>query len=244
MSIEQQLQSAGLSKSQSRVYKHLLERGLSSPPQIATATGIARTNCYNVLQSLLDMRLVSKHQQGKRLAYMANDPEAMLGRVAEQKIAIEELLPDLRAVYQTHQNKPTIRFFDGFEEVKEIYYLSLSAKEVFGFGATNELARLDKDFYIRWLKQVAKQNIVFHDILSHASGAEAAPVMKELLRGLYEFQLLPKEVENFQTDILIWDNNIALLSLQNPVFGTVITSASLAKTFRILFRTLATYVPR
>ena len=49
MDIADDLQQLDLTKSEVAVYLSLLESGLSIPPQIATATGIARTNCYNIL---------------------------------------------------------------------------------------------------------------------------------------------------------------------------------------------------
>lgn len=243
MSIIQQLQHIGLTQNEARVYQFLLEQGFSSPPEVAKGTKIARTNCYNILQSLAQKGLVQQQKQGKRKAYIANDPEALFQRVREQKDRIEELLPDLRGLYAQHQNKPTIRFFNGFEEVQEIYYMTLTSQEVFGIGSTNELARRHNDFYTRWLKEVKKKNIVFHDILSYPSGESAAPEMKELLRGLYDFKLMPKEYEDFPTDLLLWENNIALLSFEEPVFGTVLTNPTLAKTFRLLFRALWEHVP-
>jgi sugar-specific transcriptional regulator TrmB len=236
--MQKELQQIGLHKNEALIYQYLLQHGLSSPPQIAKGTGIARTNCYNILRALADDGLVTVQSRGKRKAYVANDPEALFQRVRERKEQIEELLPDLRAMYATHQNKPVIRFFDGFEAVKEIYYMTLSAQEVFGIGSTNELERQGQDFYTRWLKEVKKKNIVFHDILSHASGESAAPAMKEILRGLYDYHLMPERFEDFPTDILIWNDNIALLTLEKPIFGTVITSPTLTATFRILFHAL------
>lgn len=233
-----ELQHIGLHKNEALIYQYLLQHGLSTPPQIAKGTGIARTNCYNILRSLADEQLVTVQQHGKRKAYVANDPEALFQRVTERKEKIEELLPDLRAMYATHQNKPVIRFFDGFDAVKEIYYMTLSAQEVFGIGSTNELERQGEEFYTRWLKEVKKKNIVFHDILSHASGESAAPAMKDVLRGLYDYHLMDKKYDDFPTDILIWDDNIALLTFEEPIFGTVITSPTLTATFRILFDAL------
>lgn len=243
MDLTQQLQSIGLHKNASIIYQYLLKHGLSTPPQISKGTKIARTNCYNVLEELKNQSLVQVQSSGKRKKYCANDPEALFQRVREQKERIEEVLPELRGLYATHQNKPIIRFFDGFEQVKEIYYMTLSSQEVFGLGSTNELNRQEEEFYSKWLKEVKKKNIVFHDILSYPSGSETAPEMKEILRGLYEYNLMPREFHDFPTDILIWDDNIALLCFDKPVFGTVVTNATLATTFKIIFQALWKYLP-
>lgn len=244
MDLHQKLQHIGLHRSEATVYQFLLEHGLSTPPQIAQGTKIARTNCYNILVELKNQLLITEQRNGKRKAYIANDPEALFQRVREQKERIEDVLPDLRGLYATHQNKPVVRFFDGFEQVKEIYYMVLSAKEVYGVGSTDHLSRQEVAFYEGWLKEVKQKNIVFHDILSYSSGKEAAPAMKEALRGLYEYHLMPEEQDDFSSDLLIWDDNIALLSFGKPVFGTVITNATLVATFKIIFQSLWQYLPK
>lgn len=235
MAIKQQLQQIGLSKSESLLYLYLLEHGLSTPPQIAKGTGMARTNCYNVLQSLKNQELIAEQRAGKRKAYLAKDPESLFYRVQERKVAIEELLPDLRSLYARHKNKPVIRFFEGFESVKEVYRMCYSTQEVFGIGSTSKMSGKSQKFYNQWLRDLKKNNVVFHDILSYPSGAKAALEMKEELRGLYDYKLMSKKFEDFPTDMLIWDDTIALLTLEEPIFGTVITNATLAKTFRIIF---------
>jgi len=235
MTIKQQLQQIGLTKSESSLYVYLLRHGLSTPPQIAKGTGITRTNCYNVLQSLKNQGLVVEQQTGKRKVYLTKDPESLFYRVEERKEMIEEMLPDLRSLYSQHNNKPIIRFFDGFEAVKEIYRTVYSAKEVYGIGSTSKMSGQNQQFYNQWLKNLKKNDVVFHDILSYPSGEKAALEMKESLRGLYEYKLMSKKFEDFPTDMLIWDDNIALLTLEEPIFGTVITNITLAKTFRIIF---------
>jgi hypothetical protein len=59
--------------------------------------------------------------------------------------------------------------------------------------------------------------------------------IKEILRELYDATLLPKKYNDIPTNILIWENNIALIDFSQPIFGTVLSNVSLAKTFQILF---------
>lgn len=233
-----QLQQLGLTKNEIAIYLFLLQHGISTPPQIAKGTGIARANCYAILQSLEQQHLISEQINGKRKAFIADDPSALFHRLQERTQMVENLLPDLRALHTTHEHKPTIRFYEGFDAVKEIYFMTLSSKEVFGIGSTHALEKLNAEFYRKWLHEVKKNGIVFHDILSHDSGASAAPAMKEALKGLYDFQLIPDRYSHFSTDILIWDNHIALLTLEKPIFGTVMTSAPLAAMFKVLFHVM------
>lgn len=238
MDIHAQLKDAGLLPSESTVYLYLLENGLASPPQIAKGTKIARTNCYHILQSLKEKGLIEEHTQGKRKAYLASDPEAIARSLERKKEAVNRLLPDLRALYTTQKNKPKIHFYDGLEQIKEIYWQTLTAPEVFGLGSTKQLSELAPDFFAHYLEELQKRKIVFNDILSHPSKEKSGPQMQSALKGLYESKYLPAEHQDFPTDTLIWNDHIALIALQEPIFGTVLTNPLLSQTFRIIFKQL------
>lgn len=235
MALHNQLKQLGLHNSESVAYLYLLEQGQSSPPQIAKGTHIALTNSYHILQNLKEKGLISEQTMGKRKAYVANDPEAIVHMLDLKKKAAEQVVPDLRGLYKLQKNKPKIRFYDGWAQVQEIYLNSLSAKKVQGFGSTKLLSELAPDFYKYYLEQLREKGIVFDDILTLPSKIKGAPEMKEILKGLYETKFLPAEYKDQPTDVLIWDNNIGFITLEEPIFGTVISSSLLTKTFSIIF---------
>ena len=238
MTIEQQLSQFGLNQSEIRVYILLLENGLSSPPQVAKGTRIARTNCYHVLDSLKNQGLITEQQEGKRKAYLASDPEALLRSFDARRDSLASIVPDLRARYTVQKNKPKIRFYEGFEEVKQIYWQTYEAAEVFAIGSTKQLNSLQSSFLDAYAKGLKEKEIMLHDILSTESGTDVAQSMKDIMKGYYEFFVVPNSDDEFQTDILIWNDSIALISLGEPIFGTLLTNAPLAKTFRTLFRVM------
>ncbi len=235
MQIQKQLEELGLRESEIRVYLYLLKQGISTPPQIAKGTAIARPNCYKILQSLKEKGLIEEQKKDKRKAYLASDPIALVQTLERRKEAMNKMLPDLRALYTTQKNKPEIRFYDGFEQVKQIFLQTLSAEEILGIASTKKLFALSPKFFDKYLKEIQKRNIIFRDILAYESGEQSGPKTKEQLKGLYELKLLPKKYEEIFTDILIWDDNIALIVLDKPIFGTVLTNKHMARTFRILF---------
>ncbi len=235
MDIQNELQNIGLHKSEIKIYFYLLENGLSSPPQIAKSTKIARTNSYHILQSLKEKGLVIEQRGDKRKAYLASDPSAFLRTLEKQKEIIEQILPDLRGLYITQKNKPKIRFFDGWEQTKEIYLQSLSAQSIIAMGSTNKLTELDEKFFTFFVEQIRTKNIVMHDILSYPSKEKGAPESILKLKGLYNVKFLSQKHSELPTDMLIWDDNVALISLEKPIFGTIITNKTIAQTFKIMF---------
>lgn len=238
MDIHPQLKEIGLSPSEGMIYLYLLENGLSSPPQIAKGTKIARTNAYHVLQSLKEKGLVEEQTQGKRKVYLASDPEALARSLERKKEAVNRLLPDLRALYTTQKNKPKIQFYDGLKQIEEIYRQSLNAEEIFGIGSTKQLSIVAPDFYTEYLTEIKNRGIIFKDILSGPSKEKGAPEMQAMLKGLYDSKFIPQSYADFPTDILLWENKIALINLSEPVFGTILSNSPLAKTFHIIFDVL------
>lgn len=232
MTIQEQLHELQLTKSEIRVYLYLLEQGLSTPPQIARGTGIARTNCYNILSELKNSSLIEEQEKGKRMAYIASDPEALLRAIQKKKEAVERLLPDLRALYTVQKNKPKIRFYDGFEQVKEIYWQATNTEKLLALGSTKHLTERDPKFFAAWEREVQKKQVVLQDLITNPSQSVGVQETQQILKGLYDFRILPEKYRDFPTDILVWNNNIALITLKEPIFGTMITSDLLAQTFR------------
>ncbi len=236
MEIHNELQKIGLTKSEGAIYLFLLENGLSTPVQIAHGTGILRTNCYHVLETLQGHGLIRKETIGsKRKAYLASDPESLYQSIEQKREVIAHILPDLRGLYTTQKHKPKIQFYDGLEQIKEVYWQTLQAKEIFAIGSTKTLSTVLPNLYTSYLKEIKARDIVFHDILTHASRASAGPAMQEVLKGLYDVQYLPAAYDDNPTDILIWDDHVAHVTLEEPFFATVLTNPLIAKTMRLVF---------
>ncbi len=236
------LREVGLKQNEAEIYLFLLQNGISTPPQIAKGTAIARTNCYNILKSLQEKDVVEQIQKGKREAFLARDPESLKLNLERKLENIERVLPDLRASYVVQKNKPTFQFFEGWVEVKRIYDLTLESKEVYAVGSTEKLNQLDPDFFEKYVKEVEKRQIVFKDLLTFGSKQTSGPKIQALTSGLYSMKFLPEKSGENLTDILIWDDNIALVALAEPIFGTIIKSKPLADTFRTLLTVLRDFL--
>lgn len=234
MAITDQLKQLGLNHSEISVYLFLLENGISTPPIVSRRTNIARTNCYNILNELVGKGLIAEQLTGKRKAYIANDPESLLRGLERKKEIVSQILPDLRGLFTTQKNKPRIRFFDGVAQIKELYQATLGAKQILGFASTNKLLTLMPKLFEDYNNELKKRGIFFKDILSAESRTHGAPEMAVTLRGLYSVRFLDPRRGDFPTDMLVWDNSVALITLDEPVFGTILTSRTLANTFRII----------
>lgn len=234
MNIQEQLKEIGLFESEIKVYLYLLENGLSTPPQIAKGTKIARPNCYQVLRSLKERGLIGEQKKGSRKVYIASDPVTLVESMERKREAMQRLLPDLRALYTVQKNKPKIRFFEGFEGIKQMFEEMLETTDrVYGFASTKRLFEIDTNrYFYSWRKRAKKKGIMLYDILSHDSGNEAMQIAREDLKPLFDARTLPKDYGDLPTDILIWGDNVALTKTSDPVFATVISDPDMAQTFK------------
>lgn len=97
------LQSAGLSELQAKAYMFLLQNGDVSPPAMAKALGITRTNAYKVLDRLIVMKLAFRAEQDARSLYSAGDPAVLLQAVASEKNRIRIMEESTQAAIQELQ---------------------------------------------------------------------------------------------------------------------------------------------
>lgn len=234
--ISDKLESLGLNKSEVRIYIFLLENGISTPPQVSAGTGILRANAYKILKLLQQKDLIKEQAKGKRKAYLPADPNSFAKRLEKRKEIVDSLIPDLRALYKSSSNKPSINFFEGWDQVEEIYNSILNSEELIAIGSTKQLTRRALSFFESWVKKLSKKKVIIRDMVTYDSKEVTAEMMKKHLGDLYTFKLIPKKYGDLPTDILIWGDNVAIISLEDPVFGTVLTSKNITDTYRVHFK--------
>jgi sugar-specific transcriptional regulator TrmB len=238
MDIHEKLANIGLHKSETKVYLYLLEYGLSTPPQIAKGTGIARTHCYHILQMLDEKALIQTQQNRKRKNYIARDPESLISTFEKRQEMVKQVVPELRDLFTTQKNKPKIRFFSGWEEVKEVFRLTLEAEKIFALGSTEALAKIDPKFFDWYPQELDKRKIIFDDILTADAKGKTAEEITKIRGALHTIKFLPEQFGDQPMDIFIWDDNIAFMALSEPIFATLMTDASLVKAIKVMHRAL------
>lgn len=159
--MEDLLTKAGLSETEAQVYLYLLDHGQSTPPNIATALGLTRSNAYKVLDSLQNIGLASSIEIHKKLAYQAADPTALTSLVVEERnrvIALEhtvkEAMQQLRSKYRKSTGaskvstglgqQTVINAYEQQAETKQpIYFIKSRADIPFmGFETMDRIRRL------------------------------------------------------------------------------------------------------
>lgn len=238
MTLHDNLADLGLSNSEITVYLYLLEMGISAPPDISRATGIARSNLHVVLKKLQEKGLARRQLQRKRYAYLPVEPTAALKLFDRKRDALEESMNELQARYKSQKNKPVIKFYEGPDELIEIFeeLLNCENKEVLGFASTAQLFALIPNYFdTRFNQELNKRGITLRDVITDESARTVADMSQRLSKWNYEFRVLDKKHDNLPADILIWDDKVAVMTFKAPVFGTITQSQQLADLHRIQF---------
>lgn len=116
----QTLQHLGLTDKEARVYTASLELGSAPVQIIALKADINRPTAYVVIDNLLKMGLMTRHEQGKKTLYAAEPPERLERLIerqheslVEREAELKSIFPALKALFNLSENKPVIKYYEG-----------------------------------------------------------------------------------------------------------------------------------
>src|SRR3989344_7098509 len=139
MKYTNELKKIGLTEDQSRVYEALLNSPLLSASGISKVSHIGREMTYLILGQLIEKDLIEKVDSFKVAMFRARHPRSISKFVEEKKIShdealvsYEKIIENMISEFSILHNKPHVRFFEGFDGLRETYAEILKeAKRVF-----------------------------------------------------------------------------------------------------------------
>ncbi len=238
MEIKQQLEEIGLSGKKADVYLAILQLGKATVVQIAKKAGIKRPTTYDILEDLISKNLITQSFSGKKRYFAAEPPEALKSLLKQQEQKIDRLMPELTSLFNITPHKPKIRYFEGKEGVRQIYeeILKMQTKEQFYFGSIQEMIDvLGQDYMVNWVKRRIKARIISHAIRikSKEINLKEWGAGKEYLR---ELRFFPANIKEDITNLIIFDNKVAIVSGLAEGYGVIIESKELTATLKYIWR--------
>jgi len=235
-----QLATIGLSKSERVAYDALLSHGALTPPELAKISGLTRVNSYAALKGLTQKGLVREQDVQNKLVYFPLPPTKLreLARRRTDEVrtnldSLEGLIPTLMNQYALVSGQPGISHYEGIEGIKKVYEDALRPpypEEILVFRSIYDSKELE-DFIQKHVERRAKLGIKSRTIsppgIRHPSIGE-----QELLR---ELRFFPRENFSLPTEISIYGDKVAFISLRKDLIATVIQGKDIAETLRILF---------
>jgi len=122
------LSAAGLTAKEAKCYQFLLRQPDWLPAELAKEIDESRSNCYKLLDKLVSFKLAEKFDKNKKLRYRATNPAQLIqlahDKKAAQQASEDELELNVNALvgeYLKTQEQAGVRFFQGKEDLKNIY---------------------------------------------------------------------------------------------------------------------------
>ncbi len=246
------LKKIGLEETEAKVYMALLKMGPSGATEIARQAGISRTLCYHGLEKLGWFGLADRSShKGKIIKFTAVSPKYLVQYVKDKRRVWEkreqdlrDQLPNLLDLYKV-ADKPSVRFQEGTEGMKSIYWETLESKETI-LSILNPKAWFapELDIY-KWGREYIRERgkrKIFERILLFDT-----PESRDWVKGKYmgadkftEYRWIsPKDVpmgiKELSGEINTYENKVMMSLFSNNIpSGIMIESDALASIIKVL----------
>jgi sugar-specific transcriptional regulator TrmB len=206
---------------------------------VATKAGVSRTNGYDLLARLEGRGLVLQADgpNGVRLV-SAEDPSVLLSNWQRTRGILDELVPELKSLFNAHTVKPQIRFFEGREGIWKALWETLDSRSdmLMGILSMRELVEVPgleaMNSYIQERVRRGKRLRVLRSV-----GRETQDIWPASEAEMRELRYVPRSVDLGMT-MYLHDDKVTYLSSERENFALVIESRALTALNRSMFEAL------
>jgi len=237
MDIVSVLQNLGLDEKQALVYYDCLQYGGDTAFNISKRTKLKRPTVYVKVEELMKRGLIEKTETSKTTIYKASTPDRIVGELESRRKEAETLLPTLMSLYKSDPDKTRIQVLEGSAATKKVLEEALASmkddQEVLRFGSTDILKQGSEPAHKAWAKNVKTSKRHVREILG-GSPADREYSSNAMYKANPNHQIrVSKQV--FENDNLIFGNKLAIFSIKNNLFVTVIEDEQIANSYRAFF---------
>lgn len=228
------LKETGLAEKEAKLYGAGIELGEATIQQLARHAEIKRPTAYDIIASLEEKGLFSKSVRGKRRYFVAEDPENVLGLLKTREQAFLKALPELKILLRAGSKKPLVKFYEGVEGLKAMYWDTLESRgTILVYGSIDDMwEAMSREFVKEYVGERVKRKLNVRGLVPNTPDAqEYVKRDKEELRNLI---LIPKEQFVFSNEINIYNDKVAIFSFPERI-GVIIESKKIAETQRSIF---------
>lgn len=231
----------GLTSEEAAVYDALLEVGQSPVSPIAALAKVNRSTCYNILESLVAKKLVSRSRSRSKRAYVVDDPTHLMETLQKEKAVLEkkiqhsrELEKEIRKRFAQKNTKPIIKYVEGIDGLIELYEDSLRCENkkegIRSYTSIRDLAIELGDYPNQYYTERARRGIPIRGIVPDTEyGKQVKRKSQEFLRTVH---LIPKEKFDFSPEIYLYDNKLTIMSSKEK-FGFMLESKEIVDALKV-----------
>lgn len=220
-----------------KVYLAALELGEATMQALSRKSGVSRSTIYTFIEELLRQGYLVEKHRSKRRVYSALKPEKLLEIEKDRLTDLEELLPELQAIDNTHAQKPKVTFYEGMHGIEEVYKDILQEKkEIHAYEDLEHLKSGLSPRIFEWFPKARVERDI--PIRTISRDTEFARDFSKKNIGLLRQSRFVTS-DDLKTDINIYGDKVALIDLRGePPFCVVIENKNLAHTMRSVWTTL------
>lgn len=244
--LEKELTKLGLSEKEASVYMAATQLGPSPVQKISQKAKVNRATTYVIIDSLMQMGVMSTYDEGKKTFYVAEKPDHLVDYFTnkEQELSekidnLKDILPELRMLHNDYSDKPKVKYYEGFEGLKSVQnYFAESLKHgdtVYVFLPYDEFeSSILRKRLASVRKKRVKKNIKLKVIYTSRKGRqeEYESRGKEELK---EYIFVDHKDYPFQGGMNIYGNKIFMIDYLGRLGGVVIENKTLAHLLRCIF---------
>ncbi len=230
------LSDIGLSDNESKVYLASLSLGATTILKIARASEMKRSTIYSVIESLKQKGLMKIEIKGLKSTFVAESPEKLEIILENRKNEFKNNLPEFLSLYNLKDTQSTIKYYEGFESLKNVYMESLKEikphEEYLVITNQEKWYNLDQKFSIDYIEKRAHLPIVTKLLFQDSPIAREH---KKFERNFNETIKILPEKTHLQVDMVILPRKLIITQIIQPVSIMVIENQSVVQMQKTLF---------
>lgn len=239
MQLNKQLTQFGLDEKEAKVYLAALEMGVINIQGLVKKSGIKRSTVYEMIKNLKEKGLMSVTTKGARKLYVATSPENIKRMLSEKQQLFKDIMPELMAISNIGFDKPKIKFYEGIEGLREIYWDALNIKSKMAYWISPIQSIFDtvgKEFLEKYVEIKAKKGLWIKSIhiVPQVSSEYKYGTPETFEKTLRLVRYAPPEI-NIKNTIGIYDDKVAVISTRKEGFGFVVESKDYANSMKIFY---------
>lgn len=227
--------SIGLNEKAAKIYLSAVGLGATYVQEIALKTGLKRPTVYIQIDELIKQGLIEKIKIDKKNYYRAIDPKVVEAKVKNSLSELESLMPSIINDYQNVAGKPSVRFLQGIEGIRQIYDEVAEAQSI---RVWSNVGKVQSNFYKEFNKlaeKVRENEIGVKEIIADTKESRKyAKTISRIAGPTYQMRLAT--VEGLENDTIIYGNTVAIFRLHElNMFVVRIEDKTIADSMRVIF---------
>ena len=233
---QKELEQLGLNEKEAKIYLASLELGEASAHRLARKSDIKRATIYRMVESLKEKGLMGSYKTSTGTVFYAENPKKLREKIDSNMKLINTILPELLSFTNLIDKKPRIRYFEGKDEIKDLYLETLKyhGKEILSWSPGTAYYEYGEDFWERiYIPKRLEQKIPIRLIYANMPvGKKHKAKGREQLR---QVRFEDSKDFKFGVQIKLFGTRFAAFISNEEMMGLIIESSKTFDTLKSIF---------